>query len=74
MSQRRTNLRLKGVVSYMPTTPYIKSTQSPINLNNSSSRQVPPSILLLEQKNKRMYNKMSYSQSKVRSSSRKSNI
>ncbi|MCQ2821014.1 MAG: hypothetical protein MJ252_27465 [archaeon] len=81
MSQRRTNIRLTSVISFTPNSTFLKGGTNINNISSSSSRQnisstqrpVTPSIIFLDQKHKRI-NKVSYSQSKVRSTSRKGKI
>lgn len=82
MSQRRANIKLKGVVSYITPSNVMKAPSTTNNNLSSSSRQnttgnlhqVPRSIIFLDQtSNKRLFNNMSYSQSKnSRSTSKKS--
>lgn len=80
MSQRRNNLKLKAVVSYMAPQNYIKNINTSNNLSASSrcNIRINPKYLsqnfnILDQKHK-ILNNVSYINNNIRSTSKKSII
>ena len=75
MYQRKTNLKLKGVISYLLPNSYLKSTNiNTMTRQNSklNSRNLNQNILFLDKKLSYKYNSNSSSQNKNRSTSKKS--